>query len=154
MHWFSSKEFPQDYVVDVIDEDMVLETLLNDNPTRIRRYPEEFLGLIGLSRMWYAYVACPVFYNDDEDGSPFFVKMRLQDFIKVPNPFDVVCAEKKLSKDEKPILEHTADVVTLPSDQIMGLSLVLLDQVFSVASLPPPTNARKRAPVQAPARES
>ncbi|GJW29802.1 hypothetical protein Tco_0046677 [Tanacetum coccineum] len=93
----------------MIDEDMVLETLLNDNPTRIRRYLEEFLDLIGLSRMWYAHVACHVFYNDDEDET------RLQDFIKVPNLFDVVCAEKKLSEDEKPILEQNADVVTPPS---------------------------------------
>ncbi|GKA43369.1 hypothetical protein Tco_0736093 [Tanacetum coccineum] len=38
MQWFTGKDFPQDSAVDGIDGDMVLETLLNDNPTRIRRY--------------------------------------------------------------------------------------------------------------------
>ncbi|GKD04509.1 hypothetical protein Tco_1179483 [Tanacetum coccineum] len=47
---------------------LVIRTLLNDNPTRIRSYPEEFLVLIGLSRMWYAPAACPIFYDDDEEG--------------------------------------------------------------------------------------
>ncbi|GKC85970.1 hypothetical protein Tco_1141687, partial [Tanacetum coccineum] len=86
--WFFGKDFPQDSVVDGIDGDVVLETLLNDNPTRIRRYPEEFL-------------------------------MRLRDIIKVPNPFDVVCGEKNLLENERPILEQTADVVTPPFDNIV-----------------------------------
>ncbi|GJS66272.1 hypothetical protein Tco_0680836 [Tanacetum coccineum] len=95
MQRFSGKEFPR-------DGDMVLDTLLNNNPTRIRRYPEEFLVLIGLSRLWYAPAARPIFYDEDEE------EMRLQDFIKVPNPFDVVCAKKKLPENEKHILEQTA----------------------------------------------
>nr|GEV95291.1 hypothetical protein [Tanacetum cinerariifolium] len=52
---------PQDSSIDAIDEDMFLETLLDDNPTRIRRYPEEFLVLVGLSRMWCAPSARPSF---------------------------------------------------------------------------------------------
>ncbi|GJS56734.1 hypothetical protein Tco_0651518, partial [Tanacetum coccineum] len=47
--------------------------------------------------------------------------MMLQDFIKVPNPFDVVYAEKKLSENERSILKQTADVVTPPSDQFVNL---------------------------------
>ncbi|GJX19106.1 hypothetical protein Tco_0221783 [Tanacetum coccineum] len=111
MCWFSSKEFPQDSTVYGIKGDIILETLLNDNPARIRRYPEEFLILIGLSHMWYAPATLPIFYDDDEEG-------RIQDFIKVPNPFDVVYAKKKLLENENPILEQTADVVTPPSNHI------------------------------------
>ncbi|GKA53818.1 hypothetical protein Tco_0747133, partial [Tanacetum coccineum] len=96
MQRFLGKEFPQ-------DGNMVLETLLNNNPTQIRRYPEEFLVLIGLSHLWCAPVIRRVFYDEDKE------EMRLQDFIKVPNPFDVVCAKKKLPEIEKHILEQTAD---------------------------------------------
>ncbi|GKD06611.1 hypothetical protein Tco_1181585 [Tanacetum coccineum] len=134
MRWFSGKEFPRDSPVDAIDGDMFLETLLNDNPTRIRRYPEEFLVLVGLSRMWYASAARPVFYDDDDR------EMNLQNFIKVPNPFDVVCAEKKLAENEKPLLEQTADVVTQPFDNIVNLGVVPLNQVPSTAAPPPLAN--------------
>ncbi|GKB08770.1 hypothetical protein Tco_0837082 [Tanacetum coccineum] len=83
-------EFPRDSLVNAIDGDMVLETLLNDNPTLIRNYPEEFLVLLGLSHMRYVPAAHSAFYDDDE----------------VLNPFDVVCAEKKLAENEKPLLEQ------------------------------------------------
>ncbi|GJR95368.1 hypothetical protein Tco_0267542, partial [Tanacetum coccineum] len=125
MRWFSRKEFPWYSAVDGIDGDMVLETLLNDNPIRIRRYPKDFLVLIGLSCLWYAAAAHPVFYDDDDE-----------------------------EENEKPILEQTADVVTPPSDQNVSLGHVPLDQVFLVAALPPPTNGRKRTLIQAPVGES
>nr|GEY63168.1 hypothetical protein [Tanacetum cinerariifolium] len=112
-----------------------------------RRYSEEFLILTGLSRMWYAPMARPVFYDDDEED------MRLYDFNKVPNPFDVVCAEKKLSEDEKPILKQTTDVVTPLYDQIVSLGPISIDQVFSAATLPPHSNDRKGASEHAPAGE-
>ncbi|GKF81473.1 hypothetical protein Tco_0240075 [Tanacetum coccineum] len=68
MQCFSGMEFPRDSAVDGIDEDMVLKTLLNDNPTRIKRYPKGFLVLIELSRLWYVPTARPVYYDDDEEG--------------------------------------------------------------------------------------
>nr|GEZ29644.1 potassium transporter 5-like [Tanacetum cinerariifolium] len=37
MQWFTGNDFPRDSAVDGIDGDMILETLLNNNPTRIRR---------------------------------------------------------------------------------------------------------------------
>ncbi|GJW11127.1 hypothetical protein Tco_1576954 [Tanacetum coccineum] len=40
MRWFDGGEFSQDSPVDRFDGDMTLETLFNDNPTRVRRYPE------------------------------------------------------------------------------------------------------------------
>ncbi|GJZ30806.1 hypothetical protein Tco_0575853 [Tanacetum coccineum] len=137
MRWFSGKEFLRDSIVDGIDEDMVLETLLNDYPTRIRKYPKEFLILLRLSRMWYAPAARPLFYDDDGE------EMRLQDFIKVPNPFYVVCAEKKLAENERLILEQTVDVVTLPSDHVVKLALVPLNQMIPAVALPPPANVKK-----------
>ncbi|GJZ95323.1 leucine-rich repeat, cysteine-containing subtype protein, partial [Tanacetum coccineum] len=68
---------------------------------------------VGLSRLWYTPAARPTFYDDDEE------EMRLQDIIKVPNPFDVVCGKKNLLENERPILEQTADVVTPPFDNII-----------------------------------
>ncbi|GJW52684.1 retrovirus-related pol polyprotein from transposon TNT 1-94 [Tanacetum coccineum] len=51
-----------------------------------------------------------VFYSSLVNHLPVkSLSMRLQDFIKVPNPFDVVCAKKKLPEIEKHILEQTAD---------------------------------------------
>ncbi|GJU84831.1 hypothetical protein Tco_1292377 [Tanacetum coccineum] len=75
MCWFDGKDFSRDSFVDGFDDDMTLETLLNDNPTRIRRYLEEFLVLIGLSRMWYAPKAHPVFMTMKLNR----VEMRLED---------------------------------------------------------------------------
>nr|GEW87960.1 ribonuclease H-like domain-containing protein [Tanacetum cinerariifolium] len=66
MRWFSEKDFPRDSLVDAIDGDMFLESLPNDNPTRIRRYPEEFFVLLGLNRMWYTHADRLAFYDDDE----------------------------------------------------------------------------------------
>nr|GEX23987.1 hypothetical protein [Tanacetum cinerariifolium] len=139
MRWFSRKEFPRDSPVDVIDRDMFLETLLNDNPTQIRRYPKEFLVLLGLSRMWYVLTARPVFYDDDDQ------EMNLQNFINVPNPFDVVCAEKKITKNGKPLLEQTANVITQPYDTAINLDVVPLSQLPLISACPFPTNTRKRS---------
>ncbi|GKC42881.1 hypothetical protein Tco_1060603 [Tanacetum coccineum] len=52
MRWFDEKDFPRDSPVDRFDGDMTLETFLNDTSIRIRRYLEEFLVLIELSRRW------------------------------------------------------------------------------------------------------
>ncbi|GKB79122.1 hypothetical protein Tco_0946017, partial [Tanacetum coccineum] len=84
--WFIGKDVPRDSAIDRMDSDMVLETLLKDNPTQTRRYAKEFLVQMRLSQM------------------------RLQDFIKVTNPFDVVCEEENLLENERPVLERTADV--------------------------------------------
>ncbi|GJY54823.1 hypothetical protein Tco_0446487 [Tanacetum coccineum] len=71
MEWFTGKDFPRDSAVDGMDGDMVLETLLNDNPTQIRRYPKESLVLIALSNLWHAPTARPTFYdeNDEDEAS-------------------------------------------------------------------------------------
>ncbi|GKE17674.1 hypothetical protein Tco_1425251 [Tanacetum coccineum] len=108
MRWFTGKDFPWDSLVDPVDGDMILETLLNDKSKDIQR------------------------------------KMNLQNFINVPNPFDVVCPEKKLAANERPMLEQTTDVVTQPSDVVVNLDVVPLNQAPSVASAP--SNTRKRSP--------
>ncbi|GKB85137.1 hypothetical protein Tco_0957409 [Tanacetum coccineum] len=51
MRWFDGKDFPWDSLVDGFDGDLNLESILNDNLTRMRMYPEEFLMLIRLSRL-------------------------------------------------------------------------------------------------------
>nr|GEX66149.1 hypothetical protein [Tanacetum cinerariifolium] len=82
-------------------------------------------------------------------------QMRLKDFIKVMNPFDVVCGEEKLGENERHVLEKTVDVVTHPSDQIINLNDALVNQVFPTASLPPVVaDTRKRVNIKTFARES
>ncbi|GJR58067.1 hypothetical protein Tco_1500229 [Tanacetum coccineum] len=78
--------------------------------------------------------------------------MNLQNFIKVSNPFDVVCLEKKLAANERPMLEQTTDVVTQPSDVVVSLDVVPLNQTPSVASAP--SNTRKRSPQFSTSRSS
>nr|GEV06721.1 hypothetical protein [Tanacetum cinerariifolium] len=130
------------------EDDMILETLLNDNPTQIRRYSEEFLVLIGLSRLLYAPMTRPAFYDDNDQG-------RLQDFIKVTNPFDVVCGEEKLMEDERHVLERTADVVTQPLEQVISLVDAFVNQVLPTAALPPlVADIRKRVAKHTPSGES
>ncbi|GJS61427.1 hypothetical protein Tco_0656211 [Tanacetum coccineum] len=124
MRWFNGGEFPWDSLVDGFDVDMTLETILNDNPTWIIKYSEEFL-------------------------------MRLQDFVKVANSFDVTCGEETLEENERPLLERTSDVVTQPLDQLVNLASVPIKQEIQITTLPPPIFvARKRAFVETPARES
>ncbi|GJV38112.1 hypothetical protein Tco_1410589 [Tanacetum coccineum] len=139
--WFFGKEFPQDSAIDGVDGDMILETLLNDNPTRIRRC----LGLFTYVFILLLASAFLTFFT--------FAEMRLQDFIKVPNPFDVVCTKKKLAENERLVLEQTDDVVTSPSDHVVNLAPVPLNQVFPAIPFAP-TNVKKRSPAQAQAGES
>ncbi|GJX20960.1 hypothetical protein Tco_0223637 [Tanacetum coccineum] len=140
----------KDSPVNVFNGDMTLDTLLNDNPTRIRSYPKEFLVLIGLSRMWYAPRVRPAFYDDETKQ-----EMRLQNFIKVINPFDITCGEEKLEENESPLLERTVDVVTQPSDQVVNLASVPVEQEIQITTLPPLVSvARKSASIDTLAGES
>nr|GEY57979.1 hypothetical protein [Tanacetum cinerariifolium] len=59
-----------------------------------------------------------------------FLSVRLQNFIKVANPFDVVCGGEKLLENERPILKKTTDVVTPHSDEIVNLGHVPLLSLF------------------------
>ncbi|GJQ98358.1 hypothetical protein Tco_0009497 [Tanacetum coccineum] len=83
-------------------------------------------------------------------SSAIHIKMDME----VPNLFDVVCAKKKIAENERPLLEQTVNIVTQPSDNVINLGVVLLNQVPPVVALPLPTNVRKRSLVQAPALES
>nr|GEX81608.1 hypothetical protein [Tanacetum cinerariifolium] len=56
--------------------------------------------------------------------------VRLQNFIKVVNPFDVVCGGEKLLENKRPILKKTTDVVTPHSDEIVNLGPVPLLPLF------------------------
>ncbi|GJR70397.1 hypothetical protein Tco_0016462 [Tanacetum coccineum] len=67
--------------------DFELLEKLNNNRTVIRRYPETFLCLVGLSHM------------------------GLLDFVKSADPFKVRTRERKLVEGEVPLITKTADVV-------------------------------------------
>nr|GEV19586.1 hypothetical protein [Tanacetum cinerariifolium] len=113
-------DVPRDSLIDGFGGDMTLEPRLNDNHTQIRNYPGEFLVLIRLSYMW------------------------IQNFVKVSNPFDVTCGEEKPREDETPLLERTMDVVTQPSDEILSLADVAIEQEIKTDVLLPPTPAAKK----------
>ncbi|GJV27704.1 hypothetical protein Tco_1384152 [Tanacetum coccineum] len=55
-------------------------------------------------------------------------KMKLHNFIKVANPFDISCWDEKLEENKRPLLERTADVVTQPSNQVIVLANVPFKQ--------------------------
>ncbi|GJW43958.1 hypothetical protein Tco_0072757 [Tanacetum coccineum] len=97
--------------------------------------------------MWYTPKARLAFYDDETE-----YEMRLQDYVKVANPFDVTYREEKV--EENPFLERTADVVTQPLDQIVNLASVPIEQeIQTIARSPPIPAARKRASVETPAGE-
>nr|GEY23865.1 hypothetical protein [Tanacetum cinerariifolium] len=75
---------------------------------------------------------------------------NLQNFIRVPDHFDDVYAEKKLAANEEPLLEQTVDVVTQPSNAIVNLDIVTLNQAphakVKAPSLPDVSKAEEFVP--------
>ncbi|GJY76646.1 hypothetical protein Tco_0481762, partial [Tanacetum coccineum] len=134
MRWCNAEEeFPCDLLLDEEDANMVLETALKDNPTRITKYPKEFLILVGLGLLWYA--PC--------------VQMRLQNFVKVVDPFKVACSKEKLESSEVLLLDKTANVVTAPSKKINSCIGNYSYEVGDVVFPPPKVVAKKRASAEA-----
>nr|GEX55475.1 transposase (putative), gypsy type [Tanacetum cinerariifolium] len=85
------------------DNLMDLEILekLNNNCTVIRRYPETFPCLVGLSRSF-----------DD-----LHLHMDMLDFVKFVDPFKVKTKERKLIEGEIPLITEIADMVIAHSAQ-------------------------------------
>nr|GEW55032.1 hypothetical protein [Tanacetum cinerariifolium] len=79
------------------------------------------------------YVLRPVFYDEETKQ-----EIKLHNFIKVANPFDISCEEEKPKENERPFLVRTPNVVTQPSDQVIVLTNVSDEQEVQIATLPPP----------------
>ncbi|GJT49623.1 hypothetical protein Tco_0975780 [Tanacetum coccineum] len=95
--------------------DLPLLEKLNGNRTLIRRYPETFLCLVGLSRSFDDPDARPTLLNHDKSD------MGLLDFVKSVDPFKVKTGERTLAEGEVPLLKKTADMVVAPSSQTVRL---------------------------------
>ncbi|GKC89209.1 hypothetical protein Tco_1149858, partial [Tanacetum coccineum] len=100
-------------VEDVVD--LLCVDLLNVDHTVIRKYPETFLCLVGLSRSFTDNDVRPtLLYDDDEETG-------LLDFVKSADPFKVKTGERTLAKDEVPLLTETKGRVISPSADIISL---------------------------------
>ncbi|GJZ53541.1 hypothetical protein Tco_0608426 [Tanacetum coccineum] len=81
--WFSGTSVVKDPLP--VDEavDLPCVELLNENCTLIRKYPETFLCLVGLSRSFIETDVRPTLLHDNDE------EMGLLDFVKSVDPFKV-----------------------------------------------------------------
>ncbi|GKB81200.1 hypothetical protein Tco_0948095 [Tanacetum coccineum] len=113
--WFSGVSVVKDPLM--VDEavDLPCVELLNENRTIIRKYPEVFLCLLGLSRSFTETDICPtLLHNNDEE-------MGLLDFVNSADPFKVKIGEQPLAENKVPLLTETKDSVISPSPQTISL---------------------------------
>ncbi|GJS28777.1 hypothetical protein Tco_0489397 [Tanacetum coccineum] len=92
--WFNGTSVVKDPLP--LDEavDLPWVELLNDNRTLIRKYPETFLCLVGLSRSFIKTGVRPtLLYDNDEE-------IGLLDFVKYVDPFKVKVRERTLADNE------------------------------------------------------
>nr|GEV69301.1 transposase (putative), gypsy type [Tanacetum cinerariifolium] len=93
--------------------DLELIEVLDKNCALFRKYPETFLGVVGLSQVY-----------DDEDTRPTFLdsiykEMGLFEFINTFNSFKVKIGKRALAEGEIFLLKETEDRVIPPSDEII-----------------------------------
>ncbi|GJV52172.1 hypothetical protein Tco_1447913 [Tanacetum coccineum] len=111
--WFNGTSVVKDPLP--MDEavDLPCAELLNENRTLIRKYPETFLCLVGLSRSFVEMDVCPTLLHGDNE------EMGLLDFVKTADPFKVKTGERTLA--EVSLLTETEDRVFSPSSQHTSL---------------------------------
>ncbi|GKF80058.1 hypothetical protein Tco_0235626, partial [Tanacetum coccineum] len=88
---------------------------LNLNRTFIRRYPEEFLCIVGLSRSFFELDVRPTLLGSDKND------MGLLYFVKSVDPFKVKVGERTLDECKVPLLTEITDMVVVPSDKAVRL---------------------------------
>ncbi|GJY59506.1 hypothetical protein Tco_0459398 [Tanacetum coccineum] len=113
--WFSGVSVVKDPLL--VDEvvDLPCVELLNENRTIIRKYPEVFLCLVGLSHSFTETDVRPtLLHNNDEE-------MGLLDLVNSVDPFKVKIGERTLAKNEVLLLTKTKDSVIFPSPQTISL---------------------------------
>nr|GFD08705.1 transposase (putative), gypsy type [Tanacetum cinerariifolium] len=116
--WFNGTSVVKDPLP--LDEavDLPCVELLNENRTLIRKYPETFLCLMGLS---HSFIETDVYLtflcdNDEEIG--------LLDFVKSTDPFKVKVGEQNLTDNEVPLKTEIEDRVISPSPQTISLVII------------------------------
>ncbi|GKA56120.1 gypsy type transposase [Tanacetum coccineum] len=126
--WFEGVSVKKDHLPLEDSVDLPCMKLLNDNRTVIRKYPELFLSVIGLSRSFVDDDVRPTFLrNDDEE-------IGLLDFIKSDDPFKAKVGARTLAEKEVPLLTKTKDKAILLLLKLSG---------GIVISKPNPTTAGK-----------
>nr|GEY77529.1 hypothetical protein [Tanacetum cinerariifolium] len=114
-----------------------LLNFLDHHRTVIRRYPEVFLCLIGLSRSFDDPQVYPTLLKDDRSD------MGLLDFVKSADPFKVNTGERTLAEGEVPLNDETVNMAVDPSAEIIWLKL-RTDEV--VISEPVPATTAGKSP--------
>ncbi|GKE26056.1 hypothetical protein Tco_1441440, partial [Tanacetum coccineum] len=158
--WFNGTSVVKDSLP--VDEavDLPCVELLNENRTLIRKYPETFLCLVGLSRSFIKTGVRPtLLYDNDEE-------IGLLDFVKYVDPFKVKVRERTLADNEVPLNTKTEDRVISPFAQTISLvdhaiqdelnvnSGKQKQRVAFVSGSPPVKNARAEGIVISDSRPS
>ncbi|GJY57712.1 hypothetical protein Tco_0457604 [Tanacetum coccineum] len=113
--WYSDVSVRRDPLPSNNLVDFVLLEKLDNNRNVIRRYPETFLCLVGLSRSFDDPIVHPTLLNSDESD------MGLLDFVKSADPFKVKTGERTLAEGEVSLITKTTDVVVAHSVQTICL---------------------------------
>ncbi|GJW56816.1 hypothetical protein Tco_0103547, partial [Tanacetum coccineum] len=113
--WFDGASIKTDPLPldDVVD--LPLVELLDENRTLIRKCPELFLSVVGLSRSLVDTDIRPTFLRPDDE------EMGLLDFVKSADPFKVKTGERTLAENEVSLLTETEDIVMTPSAKTIHL---------------------------------
>ncbi|GKD51566.1 ABC transporter C family member 8-like protein, partial [Tanacetum coccineum] len=100
---------------------------LNENRTLIRKYPEIFLSIVGLSRSFIDDDVRPTFLGRDKK------EMSLLDFVKSVDPFKVKTGERTLAENKHPLSWETEDMVISLSRKTLHLvDHTIVDELQSV----------------------
>ncbi|GKF19652.1 hypothetical protein Tco_0068290 [Tanacetum coccineum] len=111
---------------DVVD--LPLVEVLDKNRTIIRKYPELFLSIVGLSPSFFDTDVRPTFLCSDDE------EMGLLDFVKSSDPFKVKTRERTLAENEVPLLEEIMDRVISPSVETIRLVDHTIDDELKVVT--------------------
>nr|GEX80110.1 hypothetical protein [Tanacetum cinerariifolium] len=122
--WYNDDSIKRDPLPfdDLVDPPLLEK--LNDNRTLIRKCPNTFLCLVGLSRSFVDMDIRPTLIGRDKND------MGLLDFVKFTDPFKVKTVERNLTDGEVPLLTETAYMVVAHSDQTIHLvSHTIADEI-------------------------
>ncbi|GKB84110.1 hypothetical protein Tco_0956382, partial [Tanacetum coccineum] len=95
--------------------DLPCVELLNENRTVIQKYPESFLCVVGLSRLFTEIDVRPIFLHSNDE------EMGFLDFVNSADPFKVKTDERTLAENEVPLLTETKDMVISHFPQSISL---------------------------------
>ncbi|GKA20474.1 hypothetical protein Tco_0700463 [Tanacetum coccineum] len=115
--WHNSSSVKRDLLPSDDLVDFPLMEGLNLNRNLIRRYPKEFLCIIGLSRSFVELDVRPTLLGPDKN-------------VKSADPFKVKVGERTLAEGEVPLLTENAYLVVVSSDKMVRpISHMIADEI-------------------------